>query len=146
MVVVTEERRVCTKCILDKPICFFSLKAKGRFGRNAICKSCISNSNRERYKKDFSIKERSKVSSRLYTAKKHGLSKDELNNLYLLQNSKCGICGVTETEHGRYLAIDHDHLTGTVRGLLCMACNTGLGNFKDDIAFLNKAIDYLKKE
>jgi len=40
---------------------------------------------------------------------------------------------------------DHDHLTGNGRAWICDSCNTGLGRFKDDIAFLQVAIDYLKK-
>jgi hypothetical protein len=40
---------------------------------------------------------------------------------------------------------DHDHLTGNARAWICDSCNTGLGRFKDDIGFLQVAIDYLKK-
>jgi hypothetical protein len=42
------------------------------------------------------------------------------------------------------LSIDHCHNTGKVRGLLCDHCNKGLGLFKDNIDYLNKAIEYLK--
>ncbi len=40
---------------------------------------------------------------------------------------------------------DHDHNTGNAREWICDSCNTGLGRFKDDIAFLQVAIDYLKR-
>jgi hypothetical protein len=42
------------------------------------------------------------------------------------------------------LAIDHDHKSGVVRGLLCNNCNRGLGRLKDSVALLNAAVRYLK--
>jgi len=54
----------------------------------------------------------------------------------------CESCGdpFTTTPH-----VDHDHATGVVRGYLCLGCNTGLGNFKDDPERLYAAIQYLQK-
>ena len=40
---------------------------------------------------------------------------------------------------------DHDHDTGMGREWICDSCNTGLGRFKDDIAILETAIEYLKR-
>jgi len=42
--------------------------------------------------------------------------------------------------------MDHDHETGKFRGMLCHHCNRGLGNFKDKIENLEKAIEYLKSK
>jgi hypothetical protein len=67
------------------------------------------------------------------------------------QNNLCAICGLSETRLSRNkdrvceLAIDHDHMTGKIRELLCYSCNTGLGRFIDDVNLLQKAIDYLNK-
>lgn len=51
---------------------------------------------------------------------------------------RCAICGLPEK------AIDHNHATGEVRGLLCGSCNTGLGFFRDSPKLLRKAAEYLK--
>lgn len=62
------------------------------------------------------------------------------------QGGRCAICGRTEEESGRRLAIDHDHTTERVRGALCNSCNTGLGFFGDNIRALQKAIEYLSRD
>ena len=59
------------------------------------------------------------------------------------QNGKCAICN-SECDKGR-LAIDHDHKTNKVRGLLCRQCNLGLGNFSDNLDKLEAAVLYLRK-
>jgi hypothetical protein len=42
------------------------------------------------------------------------------------------------------LCVDHSHVTGKVRGLLCHSCNVGLGHFKDDPRFTRSATEYLE--
>lgn len=64
------------------------------------------------------------------------------------QNNRCAICGQPENRthpDGRpyRLAIDHDHDTSLVRGLLCTRCNQGLGYFADSIDLLASAVLYL---
>jgi hypothetical protein len=56
---------------------------------------------------------------------------------------KCWICGGDEPV-GRALAVDHDHRTGKVRGLLCTRCNSGLGFFRDDPTLLTAALKYME--
>ena len=60
------------------------------------------------------------------------------------QKGICAICGELPHGENRVLHIDHDHLTGKIRGLLCMSCNRALGWFRDDTVILKKAIEYLK--
>ena len=63
--------------------------------------------------------------------------------LHLLQGGRCAICG--EDSPKMRLAIDHDHKTGRIRGLLCRHCNLGLGAFLDDTEVMGRAIDYLNE-
>jgi hypothetical protein len=79
-----------------------------------------------------------------------GITLAEYADLLTQQDGVCALCGQTErtrhnkTERRRNLAVDHCHTTGEVRGLLCSQCNQGLGNFRDDVGLLAKAIAYLK--
>ena len=63
--------------------------------------------------------------------------------LLVAQDYKCAICGVDASELSRELSVDHNHETDEVRGLLCSHCNIGLGNFRDDVDVMSKAIEYL---
>lgn len=75
---------------------------------------------------------------------KYNLTPDQYNDLYIQQDYKCAICGTHEQDTQRKkLVVDHCHVTGNVRGLLCNNCNSGLGLFKDDVGLLNKAKQYL---
>lgn len=72
----------------------------------------------------------------------------EYNELLAKQGGKCAICGCEEYIVGRGgevkpLAVDHDHNTGKVRGLLCQNCNVGLGYFWDNPTWLLNAVRYL---
>lgn len=57
------------------------------------------------------------------------------------QGGRCAVCAERPAEH-----VDHDHVTGKVRGLLCFNCNGGLGQFRDDPQILELAIEYLTPE
>ena len=139
--------KVCNVCFQSLPYEGFNKKKNSRDGYKHQCKSCTSKANSNRYFSNLDVRrQKQKETQRRFTAKKFGLDGEDLSALYEKQNSKCAICGITEEEHGKYLAIDHDHATGNVRGLLCMACNTGLGNFKDSLDYLRMAIKYLEGE
>ena len=78
-----------------------------------------------------------------------GISLADYTKMAVEQDNKCAICGQMETqERGgkvKALAVDHDHTTGAVRGLLCCDCNQALGKFQDNKAYLASAIAYLDK-
>ncbi len=72
-----------------------------------------------------------------------GLTVDHYQRILASQNGVCAICHKLDP-NGRDLAVDHDHDSGKVRGLLCRPCNTGLGLFGDGTAGLERALNYLK--
>lgn len=78
----------------------------------------------------------------------HGIDIARYNEMLVAQSACCAICRRPETlvKGGRLmnLAIDHDHSTDFVRGLLCSNCNRALGMFEDNPEFLANAISYLR--
>lgn len=80
-----------------------------------------------------------------YRSRKRGMEIDSYEEVwdfhYKKQNGLCAIC---EEPLGKTAAMDHDHVTGRVRGLLCFSDNVAIGHMKDDVERLQKAIDYLR--
>ena len=61
------------------------------------------------------------------------------------QDGRCAICHtVTPNGPGKIWHVDHDHVTGKARGLVCSACNLMLGHARDDPKVLRAAADYLE--
>lgn len=87
----------------------------------------------------------------LHLKKKFGISVEEYDRMKMEQGGVCAICNETEriiesrTNKVRNLAVDHDHVSGKIRGLLCYRCNTTLGKFNDDLSLFRAAIEYLLK-
>lgn len=79
--------------------------------------------------------------------RKYGITVHQYNRIYKRQEGLCLLCNQPEIAlYGgkvRLLAVDHCHKTGKFRGLLCSACNRGLGSFKDDPDLIWKARKYL---
>jgi DNA-directed RNA polymerase subunit RPC12/RpoP len=82
--------------------------------------------------------------------RRYNITPQEYETKLASQDYKCAICGKDASDNKRGgkldpLHIDHCHKTKQIRGLLCHQCNSGLGQFKDNIDTLQKAIDYLHK-
>lgn len=76
---------------------------------------------------------------------RYGISVDEYDAIYEAQGGLCYICRRANGKV-RKLAVDHDHQTGYVRGLLCKSCNRGvLGHARDEVEFFERAISYLQQ-
>lgn len=80
-----------------------------------------------------------------YKEWKYGITQVEYDNMLRSQDYSCKLCH-TKEPGGRHntFHIDHCHKTDLVRGLLCWACNAGLGQFRDNIQTLKNAVEYLE--
>lgn len=76
------------------------------------------------------------------------ISLEEYNELFEKQGKACAICKGTSPQDsmGRSFCVDHNHITGEIRGILCFRCNKALGWFRDDERLLEKALSYLRGE
>lgn len=129
---------VCARCDSEKPEDEFPLEAQR--GRYPYCLRCKTAYMREHYAKNrdrlVAADHRRRARSR------YGLSGEEYDALFA--DPRCGICLATQESLPRRLAIDHDHSTGAVRGLLCGPCNIALGGFRDSADLLRAALTYLE--
>jgi hypothetical protein len=73
-----------------------------------------------------------------YFYRRYKLTQDAVQAIRVAQDDRCAICGDPEPQH-----LDHDHVTGTIRRLLCQRCNQGLGLFRDDPYLLQAAALYV---
>ena len=74
--------------------------------------------------------------------KRYGLTREQYQDLLIRQNNGCAIC--KRPRGKRRLAVDHNHVTSRVRGLLCTRCNRMLADAKDSIELLRAGIVYLE--
>ena len=116
-----------------------SIKNKERY-----IKTIERNSKQQLKKKEYRVKNKIKIKDK-NLKRAYGISIEEYNKLFGLQKGCCAICGKSQNDFDYFLNIDHDHITGRVRGLLCRDCNQALGHLHDNVELLNKAIEYLNK-
>ena len=121
------EGKECYKCGEHKPLEEFGIrKSRGKESWRGVCKTCRYEDNRNnRYIKLF------------------GITIDDYNQMFTEQEGKCGCCGKHQVELNKRLAVDHDHDTGEVRGLLCTDCNVSIGKLGDNTQGLEQALRYL---
>jgi len=131
--------KTCSKCLIQKPLSEFH---KG----TSQCKSCKS-----LYWKNWRKRnpDKAKLRDAKANAARLGVTLEYRQQLFTEQNGRCAICGDEGLMFGEgtqrdTLPLDHDHITGQIRGLLCIKCNRGLGLFKDNPDVLRKAADYLE--
>lgn len=139
--------RVCTKCNQFKTADSFWKKSEARkdgsVALRPVCKECGITDKLNKYHTENG-KERQKERSFRALMKKYGISPEVYEQERIKQEYSCYLCGEHEDKqpHKR-LHVDHCHTTGKYRGLLCNKCNAGLGFFNDNIAVLQKAIEYI---
>ncbi len=130
---VTSRRKVCTDCFPDlgkDEVLRFRPRPAPHPGPR-----CVSH---HRDRKKLVDKARHEA----YVLKTYGLKAGEYDALYRNQGGACYICQRAKGT-SKKLAVDHDHATGYVRGLLCGPCNKLLGHVRDDPRTLARAADYL---
>jgi hypothetical protein len=115
----------CNKCRSYKEVDAFPPSNRSTDGRKSECRDCLSARQRRRH-----------------LEKKYGMSLERFDALMTTQGGRCAICGreLADKPH-----VDHDHVTGRVRALLCFNCNGGLGQFGDDPLRVERAALYLER-
>lgn len=137
--------RLCKTCGVEKLLSEFPKHKSYKDGIRPHCISCRRVYQRTSYHKhkhkrpyDY-ISDKDRKLQRAY-----GIDYSEYESMLESQNGRCAICKTTDTGKRKAFAVDHNHKTGAVRGLLCSNCNTGIGNLRDNIDLLKEAIAYLE--
>lgn len=134
------EQKRCPRCQESKDLAYFGVDNSRHDGRNKYCRACQRAIRVESY---YRNPEKPRAYARNYRARWHlqkhyGISKEDFDALLEKQGGKCAICHREER-----LAVDHNHESGHVRGLLCWRCNVGLGFLAHFRANLDEVLAYL---
>jgi hypothetical protein len=160
--------KMCRLCKQTLPLSAFHFNAKMKDQRLNYCKTCQSKSAKLRTKTpkyrswrrlyEKTNKDKILAAERNHRATPHGRARkkdsalrarygiglEEFNLLLENQEHRCAVCrDRLDTSVSRFVHLDHDHVSGTIRGLLCWRCNLGVGYFKDDPKRLEAAAIYL---
>jgi hypothetical protein len=135
---IVKAMRTCSICKTEKTFEEFNSSKCGKFGLDSRCKPC----SRERQRSHRRGKGRRWW--RTINLRRYGITERHYVGLLRKQNGVCAICGTPP--NGRLLAVDHDHNTGKVRGLLCQGCNAAIGYLMDDPVVVRKAAEYLEMD
>lgn len=120
--------------------------AGGKGGGSTLCGEC-----RRAYRRDLYKRNKESRRAQVYEAsisRRFGTTKAAYEELLTQQDGRCAICGRGNSGRNRdgsarRLHIDHDHKSGTIRGLLCSSCNSGLAPFREDPGRMMRAVLYL---
>jgi hypothetical protein len=130
---VPSGHKYCPRCQQTLPLSSFGSNRSSRDGYTSYCRSCHNTVGRE-------TKIRLYGGTREYHLRhRYGITVAEFDALVETQGGTCAVCP-GKPEH-----VDHDHETGTVRGVLCFNCNQALGNVRDDPDILYGLVDYLAR-
>lgn len=154
-----ENSKICTVCKKRLPFEAFHKNKSKKDGLQTRCRNCYRDWYNKRYKENSEFREkRQQHFSKFYQEKypsrrelhsnarllyKYGLTVEDFEELSATQCHVCAICKQPPQGKKR-LSVDHDHITGKIRGLLCDSCNIGLGMFRDNPTLLQVAIGYLQ--
>ena len=157
----------CKHCGNAKPLDDFYSDRKARDGRRPECKACNlarrrakyaedprpyiervmkwQRANRDRYLqylREYNATPAKKLSNRRATSSGSTVSRwRRFDALLAAQGGGCAICGNPDADN-----VDHDHVTGEVRGILCFNCNIAIGHIADDEVPPAQAFAYLDRD
>ena len=135
----TDSIKNCVTCGVDKDTTEFHKHKQQVDGLHKQCKSCRSEYSKRSYNAEASRGNK--------LLKAYGLTLSQYDELLDSQRNRCAICDTDNPKgHNGRFHVDHKHLTGEIRGLLCHSCNVSLGGFRDSISVLAKAIQYLNEK
>lgn len=142
---MARKTKKCTGCKVFKPVAEFTRNTATADGLEYRCRKCISRFNKRYYE---SHKEARKEEQKTRRANYEQYELDSqresrwsrihqinftvvrYNEMFLEQKGCCAICGRHQSEFKKALAVDHDHLTGEIRSLLCNPCNLIIGQLE----------------
>ena len=140
-------RKQCYKCLKIKKTTDFYKNKTTKDGLQSWCKDCKHKYNRQ-YRKKNNEKAKAWDKKTRRKAKKlnpkkykknyrnnqlkhnYGITLTEYNAIFEKQKGCCKICDRHQSELNIALAVDHNHKTGKIRGLLCSLCNASLGRYE----------------
>ena len=134
--------KACTRCGRTLPIGQFRIYGHAGY-RRAACVACEYAAHRRRLARDPVARQRAQRRRSTRSAcRRLGVPAEVLERflVHVMEARNCEICGRTDAR----LELEHDHVTGVMRGLTCHSCNTGLARFHDDPALLREAAAYLE--
>jgi hypothetical protein len=123
----------CPDCDVLKPLTEFSTTRASRSGVYTYCKPCHN-------VRGKAAKDEIGGSRTYHLKRRYGITADDADAMLEAQGGLCAICRNAPAGH-----VDHDHVSGAVRALLCFNCNGGLGQFKDDPTVLRAAAEYVER-
>ncbi len=77
--------------------------------------------------------------------RKYGIPLEQYEEMLETQGGVCAICKKPRPDE-RTLHVDHDHVTGKIRGLPCFRCNNALGDFEEEYDLFVSAAEYLDRD
>jgi hypothetical protein len=131
------QTKVCTGCKVDKPKTEYPKRYDRASGVRPKCTECQRGIDGKRRKTESGKKSYRSKAWKLQGIK---ITYEEYLAKYEKLNGCCEICNIKLDS----LCVDHNHTTGSIRGLLCTACNLGIEHFKESEQNMNSAIKYLQ--
>jgi hypothetical protein len=120
---IAYDHKFCRTCRTVKPRTEFGIRRAAPDGLMSACRSC-----------------RSELGRREHLRRNYDLTEEQVGAMRESQGGLCAICRAAPAVH-----VDHDHATGTVRGMLCFPCNAAIGHLRDDPDTVRRAAAYLEQ-